>query len=164
MTEHEQTQATRIRPEDAALAPLGVVLQVADIAEARRFYEAIGFISTGAYPRADGRLTVAFLTSGACMLILGRKDELHYENPERARAVRRGPHGLGVVITLAVPDLAKVYDVVRAEGLEIMMEPADEFYGDRVFMFLDRDGYEWKISQTIASVSDAEIAEVIRAS
>jgi uncharacterized glyoxalase superfamily protein PhnB len=37
----------------------------------------------------------------------------------------------------------------------------DEFYGDRVFMFLDPFGYEWKISQPIAKVSADEVADTI---
>jgi uncharacterized glyoxalase superfamily protein PhnB len=45
-----------------------------------------------------------------------------------------------------VPELAKAYEVVRGAGLEILREPVDEFYGDRVFMFLEAEGYEWTIS------------------
>ncbi len=39
----------------------------------------------------------------------------------------------------------------------------NEFYGDRVVMFLDPNGYEWKISQTIAEVSKADVGEIIAA-
>jgi uncharacterized glyoxalase superfamily protein PhnB len=92
---------------------------------------------------------------------LGRLDELHYEHEVRARKIRKGPHGLGVTLTLLVPDLHKVYTVVQEAGLEILLEPIDEFYGDRVFMFLDPDGYEWKIAQTIKQVSLEEVAEIV---
>jgi len=95
------------------------------------------------------------------MLLLGRLDELHYEHPVRAKKIRKGPHGLGVTLTLLVPDLQKVYEAVKNAGLEILLEPVDEFYGDRVFMFLDPDGYEWKISQTIRQVSPEEVAEIV---
>jgi uncharacterized glyoxalase superfamily protein PhnB len=50
---------------------------------------------------------------------------------------------------------------VRAADLEILLEPVDEFYGDRVFMFLDAHGYEWKSSQTIAQVREQDVAEII---
>jgi uncharacterized glyoxalase superfamily protein PhnB len=40
----------------------------------------------------------------------------------------------------------------------------DEFYGDRVFMFLDPDGHEWKISQTIAAVDPDAIRKIVAAS
>ncbi len=151
-------------PDPRTLLPMGMVLHVSDIDAASRFYQSLGFVQTAAFPQSDGELAVAFLSYGPCTLLLGRRDQLHYENAARARRVRRGPHGLGIVITLLVPDLATVYETVRASGIEILLEPVDEFYGDRVFMFLDGDGYEWKISQTVSLVSDDEIAAIIAAS
>ena len=142
-------------------APMGTVLEVKDIEQAIKFYKTLGFQLDTALPGADGQLTVAFLTFGPSMLILGRLDELHYEHKVRARAIRKGPHGLGVTLTLLVPDLQKVYRAVKKARLEILLEPVDEFYGDRVFMFLDPDGYEWKISQTIQQVSPEEMAEIV---
>jgi uncharacterized glyoxalase superfamily protein PhnB len=143
------------------LAPMGAVLGVKDIEQAIRFYQKLGFQLEAALPRADGQLTVAFLNFGSSMLLLGRLDELHYEHKVRARKIRKGPHGLGVTLTLLVRDLQKVYKAVKKAGLEILLEPVEEFYGDRVFMFLDPDGYEWKISQTIRQVSPEEVAEIV---
>jgi uncharacterized glyoxalase superfamily protein PhnB len=60
-----------------------------------------------------------------------------------------------------VPDLQKVYQAVKKAQLEILLEPVDEFYGDRVFMFLDPNSYEWKISQTIREVRPEEVAEIV---
>ena len=44
------------------------------------------------------------------------------------------------------------------------VQPVDEFYGDRVFMFLDADRFEWKISQTITRVSQDDVAAIIASS
>jgi hypothetical protein len=96
-------------------------------------------VETGAFPRADGRLAVAFLSHGASTLLLGNRDELYYENAERAQLIRRGPPGVGAVVTLLVPKLDAVYEAVRSAQLQILLEPVVEFYGDRVFMFLDPD-------------------------
>ena len=142
-------------------APLGAVLGVKNIEQASRFYQSLGFQEQFALPRADGRLTLAVLGYEASTLLLGRLDELHYEHEVRAGAICRGPHGLGVTLTLLVPDLQTVYAAVQEAGLEVLLEPVDEFYGDRVFMFLDPDGYEWKISQTIKAVSLEEVAEIV---
>ena len=142
-------------------ARMGAHLAVKDIEQASRFYQTLGFLQQFALPDAGGRLTIAVLTFGASTLLLGRLDELHYEHAVRARKIRKGPHGLGVTLTLLVPDLQKVYTAVQTAGLEILLEPIDEFYGDRVFMFLDADGYEWKTSQTIKQVSLEEVAEVV---
>ena len=64
-------------------------------------------------------------------------------------------------MTLLVPDVDKVYDAARKAGVEILLAPTDEFYGDRVFMFIDPDGYEWKVSQTIRNVSLADVKKVV---
>ena len=163
MNAQPETSATAAPAKYRQDSPVGLVLHVADITAASRFYQSIGFQQTAAYPGADGQLTVAFLAQGSSTLLLGRRDQLHYENAERAHQVRRGPPGLGVVITLQVPDLERIYQTVRAAGVPIQMEPADEFYGDRVFMFLDPDGYEWKVSQTIATVPERDVAAIIAA-
>jgi uncharacterized glyoxalase superfamily protein PhnB len=140
---------------------MGAHLAVKDIEQASRFYQTLGFQQQFALPNADGQLTIAVLTVGASALLLGRLDELHYEHAVRARKIRKGPHDLGATLTLLVPDLHKVYTAVQKAGLEILLEPIDEFYGDRVFMFLDPDGYEWKVSQTIKQVSVEEVAAVV---
>ena len=87
------------------LASMGAVLGVKDIERASRFYQALGFQQQFALPRADGQLTLAVLSYGSSTLLLGRLDELHYEHKARAKRIRRGPHGLGVTLTLLVPDL-----------------------------------------------------------
>lgn len=157
-----ETTSSSTKVEQSALnATMGAVLGVKDIGQAIKFYQTLGFKLESALPRSDGQLTVAFLTFGSSMLILGRLDELHYEHKVRARMIRKGPHGLGATLTLLVPDLQKIYQAVKKAGLEILLEPVDEFYGDRVFMFLDPDGYEWKISQTIRQVSPEEVAEIV---
>lgn len=147
-----------------APAPMGTVLGVSNMEKAIKFYESLGFKLDTALPGSDGELTLAILTFGTSMMLLGRLDELHYDNRDRARKIRKGPHGLGVTLTLLVPDLEKVYRAVKKAGLEILLEPVDEFYGDRVFMFLDPDGYEWKISQMIKQVDPEEVAEIVASS
>jgi uncharacterized glyoxalase superfamily protein PhnB len=157
----ETRDAAATGAPEAGPAPLGTVLAVADMEKAIRFYENLGFAPEGALPGADGRLIVAFLRFGASLMLLGRLDELHYEHAARARAIRNGPPGLGVTLTLLVPDLETVYRAVRDAGVEILLEPVEEFYGDRVFMFLDPEGYEWKISQRIHYVSPEAVAAVV---
>lgn len=145
-----------------SLAPFGAVLGVKDIDQASQFYQkTLGFEQQFALPRADGQLTLAVLRAGTSALLLGRIDELHYEHEERARKIRRGPRGLGITFTLVVPDVEKVYRAIKKAGCVILLEPVDEFYGDRIFMFVDPDGYEWKISQTIREVGPEQIAEIV---
>jgi uncharacterized glyoxalase superfamily protein PhnB len=44
----------------------------------------------------------------------------------------------------------------RAAGAQIMMEPEDQFYGDRSYRCRDPEGHIWTIGQTVASVSREE--------
>lgn len=48
----------------------------------------------------------------------------------------------------------------RAAGFEIVMEPADQFYGDRTYRCRDPEGHIWTVGQTMKQVSkdDAEAA------
>jgi uncharacterized glyoxalase superfamily protein PhnB len=155
-------EKSTMNTEQPSQAPLGAVLGVRDIEQASRFYQkTLGFQQQFALPRADGQLTLAVLSFASSTLLLGRLDELHYEHKARARKIRKGPHGLGITLTLLVPDLERVYKAVRTAGAEILLEPIEEFYGDRVFMFIDPDGYEWKISQTVRQVGLGEVAEIV---
>ncbi len=49
----------------------------------------------------------------------------------------------------------------RAAGAEIVMEPTDQFYGDRSYRALDCEGHEWSFSQRVREVSLEEAEEAI---
>ena len=86
-------------------------------------------------------------------MFLGRLDVSHYQVHQRAETIRGSrsiDRGVGVTLILQVEDLASAYNLVRRENLEVLAEPVNEYYGDRVLFFLDPFGYEWKISQPIA--------------
>lgn len=44
----------------------------------------------------------------------------------------------------------------RAAGAAILMEPTDQFYGDRAYRARDLEGHVWTFAQTIRSVSREE--------
>lgn len=44
----------------------------------------------------------------------------------------------------------------RAAGAEILREPREEFYGDRVYMARDLEGHVWSFAQPVRKVSRAE--------
>jgi len=142
-----------------SLPGISIAIAVVDIQKASRLYQKLGFRETMTIDGQDGKLAVSILELGPSMLILGPVDDPHYYNHKRAEQIKKGPRGLGVVPLITVSDLAKVYEIVKKEGLEILLEPMDEYYGDRIFMFLDPDGYEWKIHQPIQKVRKKDIAE-----
>ena len=44
----------------------------------------------------------------------------------------------------------------RAAGGEIIAEPSEQFYGDRVYQVLDPEGHRWSFSTTVRTVTRAE--------
>ena len=44
----------------------------------------------------------------------------------------------------------------RAAGAEILMEPADQFYGDRSYRARDPEGHMWTFSQTVQEMTPAQ--------
>jgi uncharacterized glyoxalase superfamily protein PhnB len=45
----------------------------------------------------------------------------------------------------------------RQAGARIVMEPADQFYGDRTYIAADLEGHYWTFSQPVRSVSREEM-------
>ena len=128
------------------------VLAVEDIEAALVFYAQLGFHLEFSIPDATGRLVHAHLCKGGSVIFLGRKEVSHYAGQPRAEALRNSrpaERGMGITLILQVDDLTPIYDFVRSQSLEVLAEPQDEYYGDRVFFFLDPFGYEWKVSQPL---------------
>jgi uncharacterized glyoxalase superfamily protein PhnB len=49
----------------------------------------------------------------------------------------------------------------RAAGARILVEPAEQFYGDRVYRCADLEGHHWTFAQHVRDVSRAEAEEAI---
>jgi len=60
-------------------------------------------------------------------------------------------------VHLEVADLASHCAQARKAGAEILMEPADQFYGDRTYRAVDCGGHHWSFSQHIRDVSVEEM-------
>jgi uncharacterized glyoxalase superfamily protein PhnB len=128
------------------------VLAVEDIQAAMIFYSHLGFRQVFSIPDQSGKLAHAHLRKGDSVLFLGRLDVSHYGGHRRAETTgdsRSTDRGIGITLILQVDNLASVYEFVCRERLEVLAQPLDEYYGDRVFFFLDPFGYEWKISQPV---------------
>jgi len=47
----------------------------------------------------------------------------------------------------------------RQAGATIVMEPADQFYGDRTYTAADPEGHHWTFAQTVRNISLREMEE-----
>jgi uncharacterized glyoxalase superfamily protein PhnB len=149
----------------AGVPTIIAVLAVEDIQAAIIFYRHLGFREVFSIPDESGKLAHAHLRKGDGVLFLGRLDVSHYGGHRRAETIAgsRSIHrGIGITLILQVDNLASVYEFVCREKLEVLAEPLDEYYGDRVFLLLDPFGYEWKISQPIPANTPPRQGRAIR--
>jgi len=128
------------------------VIAVGDIREGIAFYGLLGFREEKAFTFADdtGRLVHAHLSRGDSAIFLGVPGASYFPAKPRAKRIEktgRADRGLGVTFILQTDDLDGVYETIKSTNLEILYGPAQEWYGDRVFLFVDPFGYEWKVSQ-----------------
>jgi PhnB protein len=138
---------------DHKISTLTPVLTVDPIEDAVEFYQELGFSEVFSIPDENGRVVHSHLRKGESAMFLGRPDISHYPGKPRAVMIANSTasqRGTGITLLLQVDNLAAIYEMVQRRKLEVLAEPADEFYGDRVFFFLDPFGYEWKISQPTA--------------
>ena len=115
-----------------------VTLGVGDLAQARAFYEALGW-KTGAEPDAD----VVFFQAGGMIVALWDRAAL------AADSAVEDPGGYGG-ITLAhnVRSPGEVDAVIaeaRKAGATIAREPAETFWGGYSGVFVDPGGHPWEV-------------------
>ena len=116
-----------------------VTLGVSDLAQARRFYEALGW-ATGAEPGDD----VVFFQAGCMVLALWDRARL----AEDSGVDDPGGWG-GITLAHNVRSPAEVDAVaaeVRAAGGEVVREPGETFWGGYSAAFTDPDGHAWEVA------------------
>ena len=69
--------------------------------------------------------------------------------------------GTTVAIHLYVSDCDKLVNDMVNNGSELLMEPADMFWGDRFSRVRDPFGHEWGISTKLKEISPEEIRKIV---
>jgi PhnB protein len=93
--------------------------------------------------RPDGKIMHATLKVGNSMVMVS-------ESSEHAKATP-------VMLYLYVPDVDAAYQKALKAGASSVMEPADQFYGDRSGGVKDAAGNRWFFGTHIEDVSPAEM-------
>lgn len=93
--------------------------------------------------RPDGKIMHAELKIGDSMVMIS-------DSSERAQAT-------SVMLYLYVPNVDTVYQKALKAGATSMMEPADQFYGDRSGGVIDPAGNRWFIGTHIEDIAPAEL-------
>jgi hypothetical protein len=116
-----------------------VTLGVSDLARARAFYEALGWV-TGAEPDDD----VVFFQTGGLIVGLWDRERLAEDS-----GVEDGGGFGGVTLALNVRSPAEVdavIDEARAAGARIARAGAETFWGGYSGVFVDPDGHPWEVA------------------
>ena len=118
---------------------------------------AFGFETTVFVTDAEGKvqhLQMGF--QGGAVYIAGE-----WEGPPFAPARLKSPASLNGVVTGVLrihmdEGLDAHYARAKAAGAGIAQEPADQFYGDRIYRAIDPEGHVWIFSQPVRGVSIAD--------
>jgi len=110
--------------------------------------QAFGFRIDMVITEDDGAVSHAEMRFGDGYFMLGGEWADWAKSP--ASVGGTNTQGLHVHLT---EDVDTHCERARTAGARIVMEPADQFYGDRVYRALDPEGHSWTFSQSVRAVS-----------
>ena len=116
-----------------------VTLGVTDVARARAFYEALGWVS-GAAPTDD----VVFFQAGGMIVAMWDRARLAEDTVVEDNG---GWGGVTLAYNARSPaDVDVVIDEARRAGARIAREGAETFWGGYSGVFVDPDGHPWEVA------------------
>ena len=116
-----------------------ITLGVGDLPRARRFYEALGWMT-----RADQGDDVVFFQAGGMVVALWDRAKL----AEDSAVADSGGWG-GVTLaynTRSSEEVDSVIEEARTAGGTIGREPGETFWGGYSGVFIDPDGHPWEVA------------------
>lgn len=99
------------------------------------------------------RIAHAELSIGSAVIMVSD------EYPEKGIMSPASLDGTGVGIYLQVNDVDAIHQAGVQHGATSLMEPADQFYGERAAKLRDPWGHEWLLSQKIEELSPVVMQE-----
>ncbi|MBJ7413101.1 MAG: VOC family protein [Phenylobacterium sp.] len=133
-------------------SPLTSAVVYRDPKAALKFLEAaFGFELFMLIEDAEGSLVHSEMRFGDAAIMVGYEWSDDY----------RSPASVGGKVTQSVhirvdTDIDAHCERARAAGMEIVMAPADQFYGARTYRCRDPEGHIWTIAQEVRAVSREE--------
>jgi len=123
---------------------LGCSLTCKDLEASIRFYrDAIGFTVAQTFEN-NGKVAAAVVAAGDCRIVLNQDDgKLGWD--------RIKGQGFYLQINVVAPaDVDAAAARVKAAGGTLLDEPADRYWGVRMFQFKDLDGFKVGVSTPLA--------------
>jgi uncharacterized glyoxalase superfamily protein PhnB len=116
--------------------------------------QAFGFEPSEILTDAEGKIVHAEMTYGDGVVMIGSEwadwtrspASLGGKNTQRIHV--RVAHGIDEHCARA-----------RQAGAKIVLEPADQFYGDRTYIAADLEGHHWSFAQPVRDMSNQEMEQ-----
>lgn len=117
--------------------------------------KAFGFERSMVITDTDGKLEHSEMRFGDSYLMVGSEWDASVASPQSV-----GGRCTQTIHVHIDGDIDAHCEQAEAAGATILMRPADQFYGDRVYRAQDPEGHVWTFGQTVRTVSreDAEKA------
>ena len=113
--------------------------------------KAFGFEIAMLIEDAEGNVAHSEMRHGDSLVMIGSEWSADHASP----ASIGGKNTQTVHIQLTT-DINAHCERARAAGAEIIMEPEDQFYGDRSYRCRDPEGHIWTVGQTVKVVTREE--------
>ena len=137
-------------------APLMSAICYRDPKVALKFLEAaFGFEISMLIEDAEGNLAHSEMRFGNAVVMIGNE----WTDDHKSPASIGGKNTQTVHIQIDT-DIDDHCERARAAGMEILMAPETQFYGDRTYRCRDPEGHIWTIGQTVEAVT-REAAEQV---
>jgi len=137
-------------------ATLGSGIFYKDPRAALRWLEtAFGFEPSMVVSDADGKLVHSEMRFGDGYIIVDSEWAAHIASPASV-----GGRNTQSVYMRLKDGLDAHCEQARAAGADIVQEPADQFYGERLYRARDPEGHVWTFTQTLRSVPREEAERV----
>ena len=115
--------------------------------------QAFGFEPAFVILDEDGDLAHSEMTHWDSVVMVGSEWSADHKSP----ASIGGPNTQSVHVQLAEgEDIDAHCAQARAAGAQIVMEPEDQFYGDRTYRAKDPEGHVWTFGVTVKKMTPAE--------
>ncbi len=102
----------------------------------------------------DGTIAHAEITIGDNVIMLSEENPQYNSSPKTLK-------GNSVNLCIYVPDVDAVVKKATGNGAKLLIETADQFYGDRSGRIQDPFGYVWIISSHTKDVSEEEMKKAM---
>jgi uncharacterized glyoxalase superfamily protein PhnB len=114
--------------------------------------EAFGFEPSEVLTDGDGKIVHAEMTYGDGVVMIGSE----WEDWTRSPASLGGKNTQRVRVRID-KGIDEHFARAHKAGAKVVMEPADQFYGDRAYIVTDPEGHYWTFAQSVKEVSNEEM-------